>query len=462
MTGSCTNVQHSGRKSDLGVFSAIARHAPLFFLHAGDIHYANLQVTAQEARSPDLARALYLQEYDRVLAQPRQAAFYRAVPLVHVWDDHDFGPNNANGTIPGRDGARAAYRVAVPHHPFAFAAGRDEEAGDVAARGGGGPVYHAFDTGAVRWVVTDLRSEKNVYASAELGGLTIMSPRQRAWLLAELARAAADPAVAKVVWVSSMPWLDTAFKWGEYAGERAAIGRAVHATPGLRAKLLMVSGDAHMLAVDDGSHNAWGGFPVLHASPLNAKHSVKGGPYSHGVHLGRHQFALLSFSFGGGGDRDGGGDGEDAGSVCVRFSGRAYNKTSGTDREVLAWDSCGRPSSTAQLPVFYPLPGWYRRLRKWGKGALPWPLYYPLWKQFHQRVVLSAWCMGLNNALGAAWDAVPAGGAAGAAVVAAAAAASTRILGGGRSGEGAFAGGDFVVHTAGAILVLGWLAGFAL
>ena len=77
MTGSCTNVQHSGRKSDLGVFSAIARHAPLFFLHAGDIHYANLQVTAQEARSPDLARALYLQEYDRVLAQPRHG-----VPLL--------------------------------------------------------------------------------------------------------------------------------------------------------------------------------------------------------------------------------------------------------------------------------------------------------------------------------------------------------------------------------------------
>ena len=39
-----------------------------------------------------------------------------------------------------------------------------------------------------------------------------------------------------------------------------------------------MSGDAHMLAVDDGSHTP-GGFPVMHASPLDKKGSIKGGPY---------------------------------------------------------------------------------------------------------------------------------------------------------------------------------------
>jgi hypothetical protein len=33
-----------------------------------------------------------------------------------------------------------------------------------------------------------------------------------------------------------------------------------------------------MLAVDDGSHTP-GGFPVMHASPLDKKGSIKGGPY---------------------------------------------------------------------------------------------------------------------------------------------------------------------------------------
>ena len=49
----------------------------------------------------------------------------------------------------------------------------------------------------------------------------------------------------------------------------------------------MLSADAHMLAIDDGSNNkpptGAGGFPVFHASPLDRRRSTKGGPYSHGA-----------------------------------------------------------------------------------------------------------------------------------------------------------------------------------
>jgi len=43
----------------------------------------------------------------------------------------------------------------------------------------------------------------------------------------------------------------------------------------------MLSGDAHMLAFDDGRNNAHGGFVVAHAAPLDRFVRRKGGPYSH-------------------------------------------------------------------------------------------------------------------------------------------------------------------------------------
>jgi hypothetical protein len=60
----------------------------------------------------------------------------------------------------------------------------------------------------------------------------------------------------------------------------------------------MVSGDAHMLAFDDGSHTDYSGsgragFPLLQAAALDRKPSVKGGPYSGPVLPGAGQFGLV-------------------------------------------------------------------------------------------------------------------------------------------------------------------------
>lgn len=59
----------------------------------------------------------------------------------------------------------------------------------------------------------------------------------------------------------------------------------------------MLAGDAHMVALDDGTNSGYGpsgkGFPVLHASALDRPGSVKGGPYSDGTFPGAGQFGLL-------------------------------------------------------------------------------------------------------------------------------------------------------------------------
>jgi len=65
--------------------------------------------------------------------------------------------------------------------------------------------------------------------------------------------------------------------------------------------LLMISGDAHMLAIDDGSNSDYadgGGapFPVFHAASLDRTPGIKGGPYSHGAYPGVGQFGLVEVS----------------------------------------------------------------------------------------------------------------------------------------------------------------------
>ena len=59
----------------------------------------------------------------------------------------------------------------------------------------------------------------------------------------------------------------------------------------------MISGDAHMVAIDDGTHNAYGadgpGFPVFHAGALDRPGSLKGGPYSEGALPGGGQFGVI-------------------------------------------------------------------------------------------------------------------------------------------------------------------------
>ena len=109
--GSCaeTGSSHSG-------FDTIRTGNPLFFLHLGDLYYEDIDVD-----DPGLFRAAY----NAVLAAPAQSRLYRDVPIVYMWDDHDFGPNNSDATAPGRTSARSTYQQYVPHYPLVAGSGRD-------------------------------------------------------------------------------------------------------------------------------------------------------------------------------------------------------------------------------------------------------------------------------------------------------------------------------------------------
>ena len=290
--GSCARTGSNG-----AVFDAIRRVDPLLYLASGDLHYANL---------PSTDPAAFLGAYGRALTAPAQAALYRGVPIDYVWDDHDYGPNDADAGSPGRAAARHAYRQAVPH----------------GALPSGGAIFHASTVGRVRIIVTDTRSERT--------DRTMLGDEQLAWLLGELGAA---KRWGLVVWVNPDPWIASAEPgrddWGGYPEERRRIADAIAAAGA--GNLVMVSGDAHMVAVDDGTNSDYAtsggaGFPVLHAGALDRPGNVKGGPYSEGSHPGAGQFGLLRIQ-------------DDGTTVTVDIEGRDWK-----DRQLAHVRFAARPS----------------------------------------------------------------------------------------------------------------------
>ena len=98
------------------------------FIHAGDLHYADIG---------ENSTARFEQAFQRVHGA-EQRSLFRSMPVMYVWDDHDFGPNNADSTSPSRPAATKTFRKFVP---AAFAEGTDG-------------VYQSYEIQGVLFVLT--------------------------------------------------------------------------------------------------------------------------------------------------------------------------------------------------------------------------------------------------------------------------------------------------------------------
>lgn len=295
------------------IFDTIRGHNPLFFLHMGDLHYLDIGSNS---------RAAFRQGYETVLAAPTQAALYRSTPLVYMWDDHDYGPNDSDATAPGREAARLTYQEYVPHYPLV-------------AGQGNVPVYQAFTIGRVRFIVTDTRSERTPKTAVDDAGKSMMGAAQKAWFKQELLNAAA--AYPVIIWVSTSPWIADPpgsgnDNWAGYTTERRELADFIAANE--IQGLFMLSGDVHMVAIDDGSNNRYGtngrrGFPVMQAAALDRSNAtyLPGNTYSEGQYPGSNQFGLMTVT-------DDGGD-----QIGISWSGRTHD-----DREIVHLDLTVPPS----------------------------------------------------------------------------------------------------------------------
>jgi len=278
--------------SNHAVFETIRSLNPLFFFHLGDFHYQNIAVN-----DPNVFR----QAYETVLASPNQSRLYREVPFIYIWDDHDFGPNNSDSTAPGRLASRLTYQEYVPHFPLAFGSG------DIS-------INYAFTAGRVRFIVCDNRSARSPNSSPDDSSKTVLGTTQKAWFKQELLDAKSKYPL--IVWVNSLPWIGLTGDdgWYAYTNERRELANFIKDND--IKNLCMISGDAHMLAIDDGTNSGYAtgggaGFPVMQAAALDQNGSVKGGPYSEGTFPGGGQFGLMTFN-------------DTGDSIRVDWSGRNY------------------------------------------------------------------------------------------------------------------------------------------
>lgn len=262
--------------SNAAVFDTIRNLEPDLFINLGDLHYGDVMENSLDAFS---------NLYDVTLSQPGQAALYRSTPIAYTWDDHDFGPNDAASDSPSRQAALLSYRESVPHYEFAL------DGLDAA-------ITQAFTIGRVRFILTDSRSARDPKTEADGPSKTMLGRDQLAWFLSELSEASQRYPV--IVWVTSVPWIadseEGADHWGGYAAEREQIAAAIADLE--IGGLIVLAGDAHMVAIDDGSShdyapNGGASFPVMQAAALDRYGSIKGGPYSEGTYPGGGRFGLL-------------------------------------------------------------------------------------------------------------------------------------------------------------------------
>ncbi|DAZ98739.1 TPA: hypothetical protein N0F65_003795 [Lagenidium giganteum] len=319
--------------SDATVFQRIAADDPLFFLHMGDLHYANLEVN-----DPTLFRGAFESMF---ASTPGQAMLAMDLPFAYMWDDHDYGPDNSDKTAPGRNASVQVYREYVPHYPMP---GNTESTPY-------GAIYQAFTVGRVRFILTDLRSERTPNLAPDVPSKTVLGAKQKKWFKEELVRATNDPSIGLIIWCSTMPWIDDQRKWGYFTHEQRDL---IHYMQGHALNkwkpIVIISGDAHMLAVDDGS-NSPGNLTTFHAAALGKPGSIKGGPYSHGLNAGSGQYGLLDVK-------------DDGKRVCLHYQG--INIKEGV---LIEYDTC-HPERTPPKNPYIPPPKIVRSLqRAWKKAS---------------------------------------------------------------------------------------------
>ncbi|MCB9683103.1 MAG: alkaline phosphatase family protein [Alphaproteobacteria bacterium] len=248
--GSCNHQDH-----DQAFWATIAATDPQLFVYAGDNVYADVvELPEGGVRLVPFDADRLRTAYTHLAARPEFAAFRASVPILPVWDDHDYGENDAGGSLDGRDVAQALF---LDFWQVPADDARRSRPGVYTAATFGPPGQRLqvvlLDTRAFR---SDLHASEHpgtpgheAYDADADPSKTMLGTAQWAWL----ARTLAEPADLRVV-VSSIQVLTLAHgyeKWGNLPAERQRLLDALHDA----GDVLLVSGDAHVAGVyqlDDG------------------------------------------------------------------------------------------------------------------------------------------------------------------------------------------------------------------
>ncbi|WP_265594193.1 alkaline phosphatase D family protein [Haloferula sp. BvORR071] len=280
------------------VHQKILTENPRFFIHMGDFNYEDTDEDNEQPYRENIINSITL--------SPEMGEMVRKLPTAYIWDDHDFSGNTSDKTSNGRRASRAVYRELVPHYPLP--AGGPNEA-----------IYQAFTCGRVRFLLSDLRSDRNRDSDTDNANKSMMGPVQKQWFKDQLV-AARDAEVPLIVWMSGVPFIQVGSvrdNWGSYSVERKELLEFIR-DQDIR-NVVIISGDMHALAYDDGratdSYVAGVRIPVFHAAALTRDGSEKGGPYSGGVSEGPQRYGIMDIA-------------DDGTNVSATYTGRIATSAS--------------------------------------------------------------------------------------------------------------------------------------
>jgi alkaline phosphatase D len=264
-----------GYGSDYGIFNAIVASKPDAMLWLGDNVYL---------REPDWnTRAGILKRYSHTRALPESRVLFASVPNYATWDDHDYGPNDADRSWWGKKNTLEAFRLFWPNPSHG-----------VMDRPG---VTTSFELADVQVFLLDDRTERSANDRKD-GTRTILGDTQIEWLIDALA---SSTATFKIIAVGSQFLTDNLRKecFSRMPAERQRIIDLIAANkiPGV----IFATGDIH--AAELSRLDRPGTYPLyeITSSSLTAGSNKDIANQSNtyrvpGTAYGAHNFGLISVS----------------------------------------------------------------------------------------------------------------------------------------------------------------------
>ena len=155
------------------------------------------------------------------------AEITRRVPTYGIWDDHDYGPNDSDGTAKGKEISLQTFQQFWANPGY----GERDNPG----------IYFKFSRGEIDFFMLDSRYHRTPNRTPDDGTKTMLGTRQLAWLKRELLASKAK--VKFIACGSEWEKHSHADSWNSFARERDEIFAFIreHDFPGV----ILLSGDRH-------------------------------------------------------------------------------------------------------------------------------------------------------------------------------------------------------------------------
>jgi alkaline phosphatase D len=239
--------QDTTPSSPAPAWAAGAAENPAFVVQLGDFTHTS-GATKNKRKINDFWRINRIATTSTPAGLDFSAAIAGSFPLVHIWDDHDYGLNNGDRKFKYRSLAMRAFGDDFPTYPLGSSQG----------------FWQSFRYAQAEVFVLDLRSQRDPDGKTDDATKTMLGATQKAWLLNGLLTSTATWKfiVSSSVWNPHSKPVDS---WAQYQHEQDEIVDFIR-TNAITGVIFM-SGDIHSSgAIDNGTNSYFPEISVPHTN----------------------------------------------------------------------------------------------------------------------------------------------------------------------------------------------------